>query len=67
MPDNYRFTDLFTHEKKATQISEKKMGHLDDGLMSEVNNAIAVSFGLGEQGAAQTDGAAGVPTGSVIA
>ena len=26
----------------------EKMGHLDDGLMSEVNTAIAVSFGLGE-------------------
>ena len=27
---------------------KEKMGHLDDGLMNEVNNAIAVSFGLGE-------------------
>ncbi|MBO5203849.1 MAG: type II toxin-antitoxin system PemK/MazF family toxin [Clostridia bacterium] len=27
---------------------KEKMGHLDDGLMSEVNTAIAVSFGLGE-------------------
>ncbi len=27
---------------------KEKMGHLDDGLMSEVNSAIAVSFGLGE-------------------
>lgn len=26
---------------------KEKMGHLDDGMMSEVNNAIAVSFGLG--------------------
>ena len=49
------------------QRLKEKMGHLDDGLMSEVNNAIAVSFGLGEQGTAQTEGAAGVPTGSVIA
>ena len=49
------------------QRLKEKMGHLDDGLMSEVNNAIAVSFGLGEQGAAQSEGAAGVPTGSVIA
>ena len=24
------------------------MGHLDDGVMSAVNTAIAVSFGLGE-------------------
>ena len=27
---------------------KEKMGHLDDSMMSEVNNAIAVSFGLGE-------------------
>ena len=27
---------------------KEKMGHLDDVVMSEVNNAIAVSFGLGE-------------------
>lgn len=27
---------------------KEKMGHLDEGLMIEVNNAIAVSFGLGE-------------------
>ena len=33
---------------------KEKMGHLDDGVMSEVNNAIAVSFGLGESAAAQT-------------
>ena len=28
---------------------KEKMGHLDDAMMSAVNNAIAVSFGLGEQ------------------
>ena len=27
---------------------KEKMGHLDDNVMSEVNTAIAVSFGLGE-------------------
>ena len=27
---------------------KEKMGHLDERLMSEVNNAIAVSFGLGD-------------------
>ena len=27
---------------------KEKMGHLDDSVMSEVNAAIAVSFGLGE-------------------
>ena len=26
---------------------KEKLGHLDDGMMNEVNNAIAVSFGLG--------------------
>ncbi|MBR2387660.1 MAG: type II toxin-antitoxin system PemK/MazF family toxin [Clostridia bacterium] len=29
------------------QRLKEKMGHLDDGMMNEVNNAIAVSFGLG--------------------
>ena len=29
-----------------TRLKEK-MGHLDDGLMQNVNNAITVSFGLG--------------------
>ena len=28
---------------------KEKMGHLDDSMMNEVNTAIAVSFGLGEQ------------------
>lgn len=31
---------------------KEKMGHLDDRLMTEVNNAIAVSFGLGGEAAA---------------
>ena len=53
------------------QRLKEKMGHLDDRLMNEVNNAIAVSFGLGAQGAAvaQTDSTletAGVATGSVM-
>ena len=30
---------------------KEKMGHLDEGMMQAVNTAIAVSFGLGEQGA----------------
>ena len=29
------------------QRLKEKMGHLDDTMMNEVNNAIAVSFGLG--------------------
>lgn len=29
------------------QRLKEKMGHLDDNMMSEINNAIAVSFGLG--------------------
>ena len=28
---------------------KEKMGHLDEGLMDQVNTAIAVSFGLGTQ------------------
>ena len=31
------------------QRLKEKMGHLDEGMMSEINNAIAVSFGLGTQ------------------
>ncbi len=27
---------------------KEKMGHLDEGVMNEVNSAISVSFGLGE-------------------
>ena len=34
---------------------KEKMGHLDDRLMNEVNNAIAVSFGLGGEAVAETD------------
>ena len=30
---------------------KEKMGHLDEKMMTEVNNAIAVSFGLSEDGA----------------
>jgi mRNA interferase MazF len=29
---------------------KEKMGHLDDGTMTHVNNAIQVSFGLGDGG-----------------
>ena len=36
------------------QRLKEKMGHLDDGMMNEVNNAIAVSFGLGGNAAAVT-------------
>jgi len=32
---------------------KEKMGHLDDGLMSSVNNAISVSFGLSDMDQAQ--------------
>ena len=28
---------------------KEKMGHLDGSIMNEINTAIAVSFGLGEQ------------------
>ena len=42
-----------------TRLKEK-MGHLDDGLMQNVNNAITVSFGLG---AATPDYAENLSTG----
>ena len=32
---------------------KEKMGHLDDGVMAEVNSAIAVSFGLGATASAE--------------
>ena len=34
------------------QRLKEKMGHLDDRLMNEVNNAIAVSFGLTQEDSA---------------
>jgi mRNA interferase MazF len=40
----------------------EKMGHLDDTVMGEVNNAIAVSFGLGEAVAARFEQSADLPT-----
>ncbi|MBO5683052.1 MAG: type II toxin-antitoxin system PemK/MazF family toxin [Clostridia bacterium] len=53
---------------------KEKMGHLDDGIMAEVNSAIAVSFGLGESEATadvrSADAGAGVDKdigGAVIA
>ena len=44
---------------------KEKMGHLDDNLMTEVNNAIAVSFGLSAIGIPEADltGEAAIPTG----
>ncbi len=36
------------------QRLKEKMGHLDDGMMNEVNNAIAVSFGLGATAVSDT-------------
>lgn len=35
---------------------KEKMGHLDDEIMSEVNNAIAVSFGLADGSSQISDG-----------
>lgn len=52
---------------------KEKMGHLDEGLMTEVNNAIAVSFGLGESAYASETAhrgdadMGGMQTGSVTA
>lgn len=42
----------------------EKMGHLDDDLMNEVNNAISISFGLG---VADRNGTVEEGGGSVIA
>ena len=44
---------------------KEKMGHLDDGMMAQVNTAIAVSFGLGDQtpamsASAVTDGVSAI-------
>ena len=39
---------------------KEKLGHLDDGMMSDVNTAIAVSFGLGGAPATATEGTAAV-------
>ena len=38
---------------------KEKMGHLDDKMMTEVNNAIAVSFGLSENADRQISAAFG--------
>ncbi len=54
---------------------KEKMGHLDEGVMNEVNTAIAVSFGLGDGAAVAarpihdtTEGVSGdVPPGIVTA
>lgn len=35
---------------------KEKMGHLDDSIMNEVNNAISVSFGLGRLTPSESDG-----------
>ncbi len=52
------------------QRLKEKMGHLDDMMMSEINNAIAVSFGLGTttaQEAPAETGSIGTATGSATA
>ena len=41
---------------------KEKMGHLDSTIMTQVNNAIAVSFGLGESLGVAPQGAEGVVT-----
>ena len=40
------------------QRLKEKMGHLDDGMMTQINNAIAVSFGLGTQATTEDGGTA---------
>ena len=46
------------------QRLKEKMGHLDDGVMNEVNNAIAVSFGLGTSPVTTTNDLPEAPTGA---
>ena len=45
---------------------KEKMGHLDDGVMAEVNSAIAVSFGLGATASAEENTASAVDGGEGI-
>lgn len=40
---------------------KERMGHLDDNIMNEVNNAIAVSFGLGGVAATPNEPTVGTP------
>ena len=42
-----------------TRLKEK-MGHLDSAIMAQVNNAIAVSFGLGEASGIESQSSEGV-------
>ena len=44
---------------------KEKMGHLDDSLMTAVNTAIAVSFGLGGAAVAQTSIMGGEAAGGI--
>ncbi len=45
---------------------KEKMGHLDDGMMAEVNTAIAVSFGLGGARLDEGTAAAAVTDGTSV-
>ena len=46
---------------------KEKMGHLDPAMMTRVNNAIAVSFGLGELLALSPDTSASPPPSGAVA
>ena len=46
---------------------KEKMGHLDEKMMTEVNNAIAVSFGLSEDNAWRQISAAYAEQGAAVA
>ena len=46
---------------------KEKMGHLDDEVMSAVNSAIAVSFGLGDTRGAEMPAASAIGGGDVLA
>ena len=45
---------------------KEKMGHLDSAIMAQVNNAIAVSFGLGEASGIESQSSEGVVDNSAI-
>ena len=44
---------------------KEKMGHLDEGMMNEINSAIAVSFGLSGAAPARADAYTGAAVASV--
>ncbi|MCQ2436067.1 MAG: type II toxin-antitoxin system PemK/MazF family toxin [Clostridia bacterium] len=46
---------------------KEKMGHIDDGMMQKVNNAITVSFGLGDDANTEQASSQAIADGAVTA